>query len=95
MSSYSDQDLITAAIAASQNAYIPYSHYAVGAALLASDGRLYTGLQCGERILHADNMRGTHGSGQSRQRRRARVCRRGRGHARRRLALRGLPPAAL
>ena len=43
MSSYSDQDLITAAIAASQNAYIPYSHYAVGAALLARDGRLYTG----------------------------------------------------
>ena len=43
MSSYSDQDLITAAIAASQQAYIPYSNYAVGAALLSRDGRLYTG----------------------------------------------------
>jgi len=38
-----DQQLIAAAIAASQYAYIPYSGYAVGAALLTKDGALYTG----------------------------------------------------
>ncbi len=43
MSQVSDQQLIAAAIAASQNAYIPYSNYAVGAALLVPDGRLYSG----------------------------------------------------
>lgn len=43
MATISDQQLASAAIAASQHAYIPYSRYAVGAALLASDGTLYTG----------------------------------------------------
>ena len=38
-----DLSLIAAANAASQHAYIPYSHYPVGAALLASDGTVYTG----------------------------------------------------
>ena len=38
-----DQDLIAAAIAASEHAYIPYSNYAVGAALRTVDGTLYTG----------------------------------------------------
>ncbi len=37
------EQLIKAAIAASENAYIPYSHYPVGAALLAADGTIYTG----------------------------------------------------
>ncbi|PID86937.1 MAG: cytidine deaminase [Chloroflexi bacterium] len=36
-------DLIQAAIEARQNAYAPYSNYAVGAALLADNGRFYTG----------------------------------------------------
>lgn len=35
--------LIAAAIAVADHAYVPYSHYPVGAALLASDGRIYTG----------------------------------------------------
>lgn len=35
--------LIQAAIAASQYAYIPYSKYRVGAALLGADGKVYTG----------------------------------------------------
>ena len=35
--------LIRAAFAARENAYVPYSHFAVGAALLAKDGRVYTG----------------------------------------------------
>jgi cytidine deaminase len=51
--------LIRAAIAASDNAYAPYSNYHVGAALLAKNGTVYTGCNvenasypvciCGER----------------------------------------------
>jgi cytidine deaminase len=47
------------AIKASEQAYVPYSHYQVGAALLATDGTIYTGCNvenaaypaciCGER----------------------------------------------
>ncbi len=37
------EQLVTAARAARQNAYVPYSHYAVGAAVLAKSGKLYTG----------------------------------------------------
>lgn len=36
-------DLIAAAIEARRNSYSPYSHYQVGAALLAADGRIVTG----------------------------------------------------
>lgn len=43
MSAFNHQDLIRAAVTASQHAYIPYSGYAVGAALLAADGTCYTG----------------------------------------------------
>ena len=39
----SDHELIQAAIAASANAYIPYSQYAVGAALLTVSGQVYSG----------------------------------------------------
>lgn len=35
--------LVEAARAAAANSYSPYSHYAVGAALLAADGAVYTG----------------------------------------------------
>lgn len=37
------RSLIDAAIAASRHAYIPYSEFPVGAALLASDGTVYGG----------------------------------------------------
>ena len=36
-------NLVQAAIRASHNAYIPYSGYPVGAALLADNGQIYTG----------------------------------------------------
>lgn len=40
----SDQEeLIQKARAARLNAYVPYSHYAVGAAVLAKSGRVYVG----------------------------------------------------
>lgn len=51
--------LLDQAIAATQHAYIPYSHFAVGAAIRATDGTVYTGCNienasfpvtvCGER----------------------------------------------
>ncbi|MDX1992867.1 MAG: cytidine deaminase [bacterium] len=37
------QALIAQAIAASHNAYIPYSHYPVGAAIRTLDGQVFTG----------------------------------------------------
>lgn len=39
----SDQELIRAAFAARKFAYTPYSHFQVGAALLAKNGTVYTG----------------------------------------------------
>ena len=38
------ETLIAAACAAQPSAYAPYSHFTVGAALLADDGRIYTGV---------------------------------------------------
>ena len=37
-------ELVAAAYRAQQNAYAPYSHYYVGAAVLTSDGRVFTGV---------------------------------------------------
>jgi cytidine deaminase len=37
------EDLIAKAIEAREKAHAPYSHFAVGAALLARSGRIYTG----------------------------------------------------
>lgn len=37
------QQMVEAAIKGAQHAYVPYSHYTVGAALRAADGTVYTG----------------------------------------------------
>lgn len=42
-----DAELIAQAAAARALAYAPYSKFAVGAALLAADGRLFTGCNVG------------------------------------------------
>lgn len=39
----SDEQLLETAVKMRGYAYVPYSHYAVGAALLAEDGRVFTG----------------------------------------------------
>ncbi len=38
------KQLIKAAAEARENAYVPYSHYGVGAALLTKDGKVFTGM---------------------------------------------------
>ncbi len=43
MSHQQDHDLVQAAIAASEYAYIPYSQYAVGAALRTASGEIFGG----------------------------------------------------
>lgn len=54
-----DTKLIDLAIQASEKAYVPYSHFPIGAVLVAKDGRIFTGCNienasfgltnCGER----------------------------------------------
>ena len=43
MSAISPEELLRAAANAAANAHCPYSHYRVGAAILASDGQLFCG----------------------------------------------------
>ncbi len=38
-----DRELIRKAVDTSKNAYVPYSHYPVGAAILCGDGRVFGG----------------------------------------------------
>ena len=38
-----DRELMSQAKQASLNAYVPYSHFAVGAAVMTSDGEIYSG----------------------------------------------------
>lgn len=37
------QDLLNSALEAREKAYVPYSHFAVGAALRTAEGKIYTG----------------------------------------------------
>lgn len=48
-------DLFDNAVAASKNAYIPYSHFPVGAALLLEDGNIITGANIENRSFGLTN----------------------------------------
>ncbi|MFO0926456.1 MAG: cytidine deaminase [Gemmataceae bacterium] len=50
-------DLIDAARCAREQAFAPYSHFLVGAALETADGRIVTGCNCESAQLRADNVR--------------------------------------
>lgn len=48
------------AIEAKEQAYVPYSHFRVGAALLTADGKIYTGATSESRV-HTDELCGADG----------------------------------
>ena len=62
-------ELIETAIHAREWAYAPYSHYAVGAALLTASGKVYEGVNIENAALPHHHVRGTRGSLQGRIRR--------------------------
>lgn len=41
--SFDEEELVVRALEARKHAYVPYSHWAVGAALLTKDGKIYEG----------------------------------------------------
>lgn len=49
------------AIEAKEHAYVPYSHFRVGAALLTADGKIYTGMQHRKCRVHTDELCGADG----------------------------------
>ena len=54
------EKLLELAHEARERAYAPYSHYAVGAALLTKDGRVYQGCNI-ENASFRHKLRGAHG----------------------------------
>ena len=48
------------AIEAKEHAYVPYSHFRVGAALLTADGKIYTGCNI-ENAAYTDELCGADG----------------------------------
>lgn len=51
----SDRALIEAAIRVRENAYAPYSHYLVGAAILTRTGKIFTGANVENAVLPLTN----------------------------------------
>ena len=68
-------ELIELAIETSKNAYVPYSHFPIGAVLVAKDGSVYTGVNienasysltnCGELLLFSKQSLKVNGNFQS------------------------------
>ena len=68
-------ELIELAIETSKQAYVPYSHFPIGAVLVAKDGSIYTGVNienasypltnCGERTAILKQFRRGNGSFQN------------------------------
>lgn len=63
------QTLIETAVKQLRFSYTPYSHFKVGAALLAADGTIYTGCNIENAALYADKLCGENGFLQGCQRR--------------------------
>ena len=63
-----DEKLLELALDARKNAYVPYSGYAVGAALLAEDGKGFHRLQRRKRGLRQHALRRAHRAGEGRER---------------------------
>ena len=59
------QELVKQALAARKFAYVPYSKFRVGAAVLAKNGAIYTGCNI-ENAAYTDKLRGAHRGLQSR-----------------------------
>lgn len=59
-SEISRETLIGEAYEAKKNAYVPYSNFPVGAALLTEDGKIYRGCNIENCGIHADKLRGTY-----------------------------------
>ena len=53
--------LEAAAAKVMKNAHAPYSNFHVGSAMLLTNGKIYRGMQRGERVLRHDQLRRTHG----------------------------------
>ena len=79
-------ELCAAAIAAMKNAYVPYSGYRVGAALLTKSGRVYTGCN-----IENASYTPTDGGFQGRQRGGAGLCHAGGVRRKKRRDRRGVP----
>ena len=62
------EELKAAAVAMLDRAYVPYSHFPVGAALECSDGTVFTGCNIENAAYGPDHLRRAHRRRQGRQR---------------------------
>ncbi len=69
-----DRELIKAALEAREFSYSPYSGFSVGAALLCSDGKVYTGCNIESSVFTPDHLRREDGVLQSYIRGQVRFC---------------------
>lgn len=63
-----DEKLLELALDARKNAYVPYSGYAVGAALLTEDGKVFAGCNIKNAAYGNTALRRAHRAGEGRER---------------------------